>query len=187
MRVVFGFALALMASVSAQAQAQTVQGPWIEARGGWDHVAEDGESESGLLYGAAAGYDVAIGGKGFIGAQAGIAGSTLEVCDLGACSSAGRDIEVLARGGFMVADRTALYALAGYTNGRLNFDVPGLSGGLDVDGFRLGGGIQQQFGGNFYSKLEYRYTNYGNATLLGVDLGDAGDRHQLSASFGIRF
>jgi outer membrane immunogenic protein len=180
--------LVIAAALAATgAQAQNFQGPWVEARAGWDHVSEAGTSESGFLYGAAAGYDFAFASKAFIGLQAGIAGSTMEYCDFGVCTKAGRDIEVLARAGVAVADRTALYALGGYTNGRINFSTAGLSGGVNADGFRLGAGVEQQFGSKTYTKLEYRYSNYGDATLAGFNLGDAGDRHQVSASFGIRF
>jgi outer membrane immunogenic protein len=182
------YLLVIAAALGATAaQAQSFKGPWIEARGGWDHVSEAGTSESGFLYGAAAGYDLAVGGKAFLGLQAGISGSTLDYCDLGVCTKAGRDIEALARAGFAVADRTALYALGGHTHGRINFSAAGLSGGVNVNGFRLGAGVEQQFGSKTYTKLEYRYTNYGDATLAGFNLGDAGDRHQVSASFGIRF
>lgn len=179
--------VAVVALSANAANAQSFKGPWIEARGGWDHVSEAGASESGFLYGAAAGYDIALGSKAFLGLQAGIAGSTLEYCDLGICTKAGRDIEVLARAGVAVADRTALYAFGGYTNGRINFTAAGLSGGVNADGFRLGAGVEQQFGSKTYTKLEYRYSNYGDATLAGFNLGDAGNRHQVSASFGIRF
>jgi outer membrane immunogenic protein len=183
-------ATALVASTTAQAQ--SVQGPWVEARAGWDHSSSDGESASGLLYGAAVGYDFAVGGKGFIGAQAGISGSTLDACaDDGIdeiCAKAGRDIEVLARGGFMVAERTALYALAGYANGRVSAEVVGFERiGTNFGGYRLGAGVEQQFGSGTYAKLEYRFTDYGNASLVGINIGDAGNRHQVSGSFGIRF
>ncbi len=180
--------IAALAVISASAaNAQTVNGPWAEARGGWDNSSGDGESSSGFLYGAAAGYDIGVGSKGFIGVQAGITGSTLNECDLGVCVSAGRDIEILARAGFAVAQQTSLYGLAGYSNGRVNFDSGALQGGVNIDGLRIGAGVEQQWGGRTFTKLEYRYTDYGSATVLGIDLGDAGNRHQVSASFGLRF
>jgi outer membrane immunogenic protein len=178
------FLIAAVALAATGAQAQTFQGPWVEARAGWDHVSDAGTSESGFLYGAAAGYDFAVGGKAFVGLQTGIAGATTKDCSGPGCTKAGRDIEVLARAGVAVADRTALYALGGYTNGRASIEG---FGGFNVDGFRLGAGVEQQFGSKTYTKLEYRYSNYGDVTFAGINLGDFGNRHQVSASFGIRF
>lgn len=176
--------IAAAALAATGAQAQNFQGPWVEARAGWDHVSQGGTSESGFLYGAAAGYDFTVGSKAFVGLQTGVAGATTKDCSGPGCTKAGRDIEVLVRAGVAVADRTALYALGGYTNGRASIEG---FGGFNLDGFRLGAGVEQQFGSKTYTKLEYRYSNYGDATFAGVNLGDAGDRHQVSASFGIRF
>lgn len=176
--------IAAAALAATGAQAQNFQGPWVEARAGWDHIKGAGYSESGFLYGASVGYDHAIGSKAFFGLQAGVTGSTTKDCSGPGCTKAGRDIEVLARAGVAVADRTALYALGGFTNGRASVNG---AGGLNIDGFRLGAGVEQQFGSKTYTKLEYRFTDYSDVNFGGVNFGDIGKRHQVSASFGIRF
>jgi outer membrane immunogenic protein len=177
-------ATALLASLAmaGTAQAADVQGPWVEARAGWDKF----DGSSGLIYGAAAGYDFGVSDKIFLGLQAGIAGSTVEECFEGVCANAGRDIEVLARLGGNVGSKTALYALAGYANSRFGGSFEGLSLGTNLNGLRLGAGVQQGFGGNTYGKLEYRFTSYGDGALAGETV-EGGDRHQVSVSFGIRF
>jgi outer membrane immunogenic protein len=176
------------ASITTAANAAEVQGPWIEARAGWDHLPGDGEvgSVNGLLYGVAAGYDFKIGGSGFLGLQAGISGSTGEFCINGACAGAGRDIEILARAGVSVAERTAVYALAGYANSRATANFEGFEVGTNSDGLRLGLGVEQGFGKNLYSKLEYRFTTYADDQIEGEEV-DGGNRHQVSVSFGVRF
>lgn len=177
-------ATALLASLmmAGTAQAADVQGPWVEARAGWDNL----DSTSGLLYGAAAGYDFGVSDKIFLGLQAGISGSTAEECFEGICANTGRDIEVLARFGGNVGSKTALYALAGYANSRFGASFEGLSAGTNLNGLRLGAGVQQGFGGNTYGKLEYRLTSYGDSSVEGETV-EGGDRHQVSVSFGIRF
>ena len=176
------------ASLAASANAAEVQGPWIEARAGWDHVPGDEEfgSVNGLLYGAAVGYDFKIGGSGFLGLQAGISGSTGEVCFEGVCAGAGRDIEILARAGVSVAERTSIHALAGYANSRAAASFAGFDIGANSDGLRLGAGVEQGFGKNLYSKLEYRFTTYADDEIEGIEV-DGGNRHQVSVSFGVRF
>ena len=176
--------IAAAALAATSAQAQNFKGPWVEGRAGWDHVRGEGRSNSGFLYGMAAGYDHALGNNVFFGLQTGIAGATTKECFDGDCVKAGRDIEILARAGVAVAPSTAVYALGGYTNGRVS--VTDL-GSINFDGLRLGAGVEQQFGSKTYTKLEYRYTDYSNVRFFGEDLGDVGKRHQVSASFGIRF
>lgn len=160
-------------------QAAEVQGPWIEARAGWDRSSPN----SGIAYGAAAGYDFGVGEKTFLGLQAGLAGSSMKECIGNICATAGRDIEVLARGGGAVAKSTLLYAMAGYANSRIA--VPAVGVGVNLSGFRAGAGVEQQLGSGdskgkaqTYAKLEYRFTTYEN---------DGGSRHQLTASLGVRF
>jgi outer membrane immunogenic protein len=174
------FTAALFAAGTAQAA--EVQGPWIEARAGWDSL----DGTSGLLYGGAIGYDFAVSDKIFLGLQAGLAGSTAEECEFGVCANVGRDIEVLARLGGSVGSKTSLYALAGYANSRFGGSFEGLELGTNLSGFRAGAGVEQAFGGNTYGKLEYRFTAYGDGDLAGEPI-EGGNRHQLSASFGIRF
>mgnify|MGYP002777105667 CR=1 FL=1 len=168
--------------LAGTARAADVQGPWIEARAGWDKF----DGNSGLVYGGAVGYDFAVSDKIFLGLQAGLAGSTVEECFEGVCANAGRDIEVLARLGGNVAGKTALYALAGYANSRFGGSFADLNFGTNLDGLRLGAGVQQGFGGNTYGKLEYRFTSYGDGEIEGEPI-EGGDRHQVSVSFGIRF
>ena len=175
-------ALAAALTMAGAAQAADVQGPWIEARAGWDKF----DGNSGLIYGAAAGYDFAVSDKIFLGLQAGIAGSTVEECEFGVCANAGRDIEVLARLGGNVAEKTALYVLAGYANSRFGGSFEGIEVGTNLSGFRAGAGVQQAFGSKTYGKLEYRFTSYGNGEIEGETV-EGGDRHQVSVSFGIRF
>lgn len=180
-------AAALSATAASAANAEGTNGPWLEARAGWDRYSLEGESTDGALYGAAFGYDIAVGNKVFVGVQAGMVGSTARECELGLCVGSGRDIELLARAGVAVAQRTSVYALAGYADGRINAtENDARIGAVTTGGLRLGAGVEQGFGGKTYSKLEYRYTDYGDIAAFGEEV-NAGNRHQLSVSFGVRF
>jgi len=167
------------------------------------------ESVEGALFGVGVGYDFDLGGV-----VAGIEGEfsestgkqeldeTLDGINFTSSVKTGRDLYVGGRIGFRAAPSTLVYAKGGYTNtsieagfetadDRFEFDS-------NVDGWRLGAGIEQLFGPNAYGKIEYRYSNYGNLDFSDdFDLDDFEaedfntdidlDRHQIVAGVGFRF
>jgi outer membrane immunogenic protein len=171
MRILAATALVLAATAapaSAQDVAAPFTGPRVEALAGWDHVGADGEGESGFAYGGALGYDAQVG-SAVVGAEAEVIGSTVE--DSGV--SAGRDLYVGARVGFVAGGTTLIYGKGGYTNARVEFG----NVGENYDGYRFGAGVERNFG-RFYGKVEYRYSRYDDIEL---------NRDQVVAGIGIRF
>ena len=162
------------------------------------------ETAAGLLYGVDAGYDIAYGGA-LIGAEAEISGSTgkvnndtVDVNTLGyGRVKAGRDLYLGLRAGFLATPSTLVYAKGGYTNTRL--DLTASDGETEtgrhynLDGYRIGAGVEQALGPKTYAKLEYRYSNYGDARLEYANGGNTNnfsvdtDRHQVVAGVGLRF
>lgn len=186
----------------------------IGALGGYDGIRPgssedsdldgDDETVNGFLYGVDAGYDFALGGA-LVGAEVEYTDSTGKVetsrtdpnfFGFGRVST-GRDLYVGARAGILATPSTLVYAKGGYTNARLN--VLASDGTTDqrenfeVDGYRIGAGVEQAIGTRAYAKLEYRYSNYSNAdfefrdgsTTSNFDIDT--DRHQVVAGVGIRF
>ncbi|OYY69959.1 outer membrane protein [Sphingomonas sp. 28-63-12] len=167
-------------------------------------IAGDNQTASGLLYGGDVGYDVGVG-RFVIGAEAELTGSTAKVNNSPIDPNnfgygrvkAGRDLYAGARLGMLVGPKTMLYAKGGYTNAR--FDLTASDGTTEtgrhynLDGYRVGAGIEHALTPNSYAKIEYRYSNYGNARLeypngtntnnFSVDT----DRHQVAVGFGFRF
>lgn len=165
----------------------------------------DDQSAEGFLYGVEAGYDLPVGGV-VLGVEAELNDSTAKTRinradpnTFGYGSvTAGRDIYAGVRVGVPVSPGTLLYAKGGYTNARLNVLAADGSTELEdqnfqLDGWRLGAGVEKSFGNNMYGKVEYRYSNYtkgdfqysdGTTTnTFGVDT----DRHQIVAGVGVRF
>ena len=111
----------------------------------------------------------------------------------------GRDLYFGARVGVLAQPDLLVYAKGGYTNARYNidasFDGDEFRTRVDTDGFRLGAGLEYALSGNSFAKVEYRYSNYGDAeidfeneNLSDVDLGSIDtDRHQVVVGFGLRF
>jgi outer membrane immunogenic protein len=162
----------------------------VEGIAGWDRPNVSGVKDNGVVYGVGAGFDFQAGGV-VLGVEGEASDSTSDKCVAGfvvagdrACSKAGRDLYAGGRIGGVVGANTLIYAKAGYTNGRLTSNYTGATGGPasfrlheDLDGVRVGGGIEHAVGRNAFVKAEYRYSNYEHDV----------DRHQVVAGFGFRF
>ena len=199
----------------AQEVNPTFTGPRVEGLVGYDHIGagssinnpHDDQNASGFLYGGAVGFDFAAGGA-VIGVDAEYTDSTARVDNNNGSSGTqsnafgfgrvetGRDLYVGARAGILATPRTLVYIKGGYTNARLNAiardGVTELSGDYDLDGYRLGAGAEFAVTPKSYAKIEYRYSNYGDATfrvngndVAGFDVDT--DRHQVLVGYGIRF
>lgn len=215
--VLTAFVATAAAAVATPALAQSANGPFdgfrVGAVAGWDGLRPgsghnssitDGHGADGFLYGADLGYDHQMGNL-VIGAEGEVDGSTAKTTNDPVDSAAlgygrvkaGRDLYIGGRVGYTVAPTTMLYAKAGYTNARLdlaaNNGTTTYGDHYNLDGYRLGVGVEQAFGRNAYGKLEYRYSNYGDARLEYPDGANTNnfdvntDRHQVVAGVGFRF
>ena len=167
-------------------------------------ISGDDQTADGLLYGGEVGYDFQVGPV-VVGVEGEVAVSTAKVrydtpdpADFGYGSvKAGRDLYAGARVGFLASPRTLVYAKGGYTNARFDLTASdgttAVGGNFNLGGYRVGAGIEHSLSRNTYAKIEYRYSNYGNARLeypngattdsFSVDT----DRHQVAVGFGFRF
>ncbi len=177
---------------------------------GVDTSDNDGdESIDGALFGVGVGYDFDLGGivagiEGEFTESSGEqeADETIDGVSFTNGIETGRDLYVGGRIGFRAGPSTLVYGKAGYTNTSIEANIEG--GGdrfefdSNVDGWRLGAGIEQLFGPNMFGKLEYRYSNYNNLDFSDdFDLDDFEaedfntdidlDRHQVVAAIGFRF
>ena len=187
-------AVIVAATVATPAYAQSDQpftGFRLEAVGGWDRVQADGGHDNGVTFGAGVGYDFQLGGA-VVGIEGEASDSTTKECaadvlEIGdeLCIKAGRDLYAGARVGAVVGTGTLLYVKGGYTNARATVDYDAAPAGIltdhkasdNLDGFRVGGGVEHKLGQNAFLKAEYRYSNY---------QGDFA-RHQVVAGAGFRF
>lgn len=207
-------ASALATPAFAQDVDPTFTGPRIGALAGFDAVKAgssedsdiqgDDQSAEGFLYGLDVGYDVAVG-RLIVGVEGELTDSTGKVDNdysdpnyygFGRVKT-GRDLYIGARIGTKVAPKTIAYVKGGYTNQRLN--VLAANGTYEqddhfnLDGWRVGAGVEQALGRNAYAKLEYRYSNYTNADYTFTDGSTSSnfdidtDRHQVVVGVGFRF
>ncbi|MES2338830.1 MAG: outer membrane beta-barrel protein [Pseudomonadota bacterium] len=207
------FATTIATPALAQDADTTFTGLRIEGSLGYDHVGagssvsnnngRDDQKIDGLLYGGGIGYDFAAGGA-VIGIEGEITGSTAKSEQQPYTSTfgfgrvaAGRDLYAGARAGILASPNTLLYVKGGYTNAKLNVlagnTTTTTDTGFKLDGWRVGAGAERALSGNSFAKLEYRYSNYNDARLQYGNGATSGrfdidtDRHQVVASYGIRF
>ncbi|HEX8191383.1 MAG TPA: outer membrane beta-barrel protein [Allosphingosinicella sp.] len=164
----------------------------VEGIVGYDTTKDDGEGQDGVVYGVGVGYDVQAGNLVF-GVTGEASKSTIDGCVAGAvvtgdelCIEAGRELSIGGRVGVVAGSNALLYAHAGYTNARVDVDyTPATVGGANpfanqsnnLDGVRVGGGVELGIGRNAFAKAEYRYSNYEQGF----------DRHQVVGGIGLRF
>ena len=184
-------AAAISATPASAQEAAPFSGVRVEGIVGYDTTDVEDENSSGVAYGVGVGYDFQMGGL-VAGIEAEASDSTLDECvsdvDLVGdelCVQAGRDLYVGGRIGAAVSRNVLLYGKAGYTNARVALDYEdGTAGtvldfeeGENLDGVRVGAGLEFALGPNSFAKAEYRYSNYEQGF----------DRHQAVAGFGFRF
>ena len=161
----------------------------LEGLVGYETTDVEDSDTDGTTYGVGVGYDVQAGSTVF-GVEAEAMKSGLEECVSGVeitgdqlCVEGGRDLYVGGRFGAAIGANSLVYAKAGYTNARLRADYRTTPTGTlvstrdDLDGARVGAGVQFGFGTGMYAKAEYRYSNY----------EDGFDKHQGVVGLGFKF
>jgi outer membrane immunogenic protein len=198
-------AVGLMAS-AAPALAQSFQGFHADATVGYDRVGarvSDGTSsikghKSGVVFGAAAGWDFQAGSLVF-GPYGGIDFATTKRCtpifgnDKG-CAKAKRNFEAGGRLGAVVGDKTLLYGKVAYVNGRATLsytDFSDATNNLSLSdnrgGIRFGAGASYMLSSSLYVTGEYRYTKYDTYRDAASGVSLRINRHQAVGGIGVHF
>lgn len=130
-------------------------GPRIEVTAGADDVTR-GVDPTEVTYGAGVGYDLQFGRV-----VAGVEAAVDNVFDR-------RDIGVGARLGYVLNENVLAYGKVGYSNFKPTTR-------LELEGLRLGAGLEVNVAGPVYGKVEYRYTDFEGKTgkhggLVGVGI-----------------
>ncbi|MBS0503961.1 MAG: porin family protein [Proteobacteria bacterium] len=188
--ILAALAATAMATPALAQDAAPFTGFRLEGLVGYDHVKGNGGGRDGVAYGIGAGYDFQLGGA-VLGIEGEAMDSSAKGCDTNfvtatdrICANAKRDLYAGARIGAAVTPNTLLYAKAGYTNARFGVTytdsatpTANFSARDNLDGIRVGAGVEQKFGQNLYAKAEYRYSNYEQGI----------SRHQVVGGIGFRF
>jgi outer membrane immunogenic protein len=149
-------ALVATALVTTPAYANDFGGIYVEGTAGYEDVLGNVDTAD-VAYGASAGVNIPVGDL-IVGAEA----TVDNVFD-------NRDVGASAKLGY-VFGKFMPYAKVGYANYE---DVTS----RNLDGLRVGGGLEYNIGTNSYIKTEYRYTDFAGNT----------GKHSALVGLGIRF
>lgn len=189
--MIAALAASALATPAFAQDAEPFTGARVEGLIGYEEADTDAGSEGGIAYGIAAGYDFSLGGA-VAGVEVEYADSDISGCDTGVlvatdeiCARGMRDLYVGGRIGAVVGSNVLVYGKAGYTNAQFGVDyedgtaatAPDFSVEDELDGVRLGAGLEFALSENLYLKGEYRYSNYEQGF----------DKHQGLAGIGFRF
>ena len=132
---------AAAAFVATPAMANDFAGVRAEVTAGLDDVT-GGVDPTKVTYGAGVGLDAELYKNVVVGVEA-----TLDnVFDR-------RNVGAAARVGYVVADKALVFAKVGYANWKQTTTA-------ELEGLRVGGGIEANLYGPVYGKIEYRYTDF---------------------------
>ena len=134
-------AAAALAFAATPAMANDFTGVRAEVTAGLDDVT-GGIDPTEVTYGAGIGLDAELYKNVVVGVEA-----TLDnVFDR-------RNVGAAARIGYVVADRALVYGKVGYANWKQTTSA-------ELEGLRLGAGVEAKLAGPVYGKVEYRYTDF---------------------------
>lgn len=132
---------AAAAFVATPAMANDFAGVRAEVTAGLDDVT-GGVDPTEVTYGAGVGLDAELYKNVVVGVEA-----TLDnVFDR-------RNVGAAARVGYVVADKALVFAKVGYANWKQTTTA-------ELEGLRVGGGVEANLYGPVYGKIEYRYTDF---------------------------
>ena len=194
------FGLLLSALTSPVFAAEPFSGPFVGVQAGYERTELGtvsgtlgnlpvGRLNDTVTGGIFAGFDHKLSPRVVLGAEAGI--NLTDSDDLGTTIGGNRigidperSMDLSARLGYLVDDRTLLYARGGYTNVRAETTISTAaavrSDSSNLDGWLVGGGIERSLSDSISTRLEYRYSD------LSAHDGKF-DRHQVLLGVAYRF
>jgi outer membrane immunogenic protein len=127
--------------ITTPAMANDFAGVRGEATAGLDNVT-DGVDPTKVTYGFGAGLDAKLYNNVIVGVEA----TVDNVFDR-------RNVGAGARLGYVIADKALVYGKVGYSNWKQTTTA-------ELEGLRVGGGVEANLYGPVYGKIEYRYTDF---------------------------
>lgn len=199
-KLVFAALATFAGFVATPSQADDFDGPYIGAQAGWNRaeVADatiesqpvDAESSrDALVLGGYAGYNHKIDDRLVIGAEVGFSGAfddELRAQSGGAAITIDPrySFDLTARAGYLVNDKTLVYVRGGYANSRVRTTLVTNDATTresdNLDGWLVGGGVERALTDQVSTRLEYRYTDFGNN-------GGRYDQHQALVGISYNF
>lgn len=144
MKTIVMAAAAALALFATPAMANEFTGVRAEVTAGFDDVtgAPNADKSNTVTYGAGVGLDAELYDNVIVGVEATVDNVFSR-----------RNIGASARVGYVVADTVLVYGKVGYSNWQAVTST-------ELEGLRVGGGVEANLVGPVYAKAEYRYTDF---------------------------
>lgn len=153
---------------------------------GWGdgEVAGVDESFDGARFGGFVGYNWDLGNQLVVGLEGDLNYDWNEETVLGADVKTGMNWSARGRIGYAM-DRALLYAAGGYTGTNIEADGAGGSDDDTLHGWTIGGGVDYAVTDRVFTRLEYRYNDFGSGTLGGADVDF--NQHVVNVGLAVKF
>lgn len=190
----------LVGTATAPASAQIFAGPYVGAQAGWNQnkigdveadigTAQIAQSRDAATLGIFAGYNVQPTGGVVLSAEGAVNFGldddiTSSSKDATATINPEYGFDLGLRAGYLVTDKTLVYARGGYENIRVKISMDDNDGPrrdkANLDGWSIGAGIERAIIDRISARLEYRYSDLGSND-------NKFERHQVLAGVAWHF
>lgn len=155
---------------------------------GWGNGEVEGvagqQDFDGARFGGFAGYNWDLGNQLVVGVEGDLNYDWNEENVAGTDFDSGLNWSARARIGYAM-DRALLFAAGGYTG----TNISGQGAGFDEDdtlhGWTIGGGVDYALTDRVFTRVEYRYNDFGSGNLGGTDVNF--DQHVVNVGLAVKF
>ncbi|KQW29385.1 hypothetical protein ASE36_13170 [Rhizobium sp. Root274] len=154
---------------------------------GWGDGSVDGfgsESFDGARLGGFVGYNWDMGNQLVVGLEGDLNYDWNEESIGGADVDTGLNWSARARVGYAM-DRALLFAAGGYTGTNVSADSPLGDDDDTLHGWTIGGGVDYAVTDRMFTRIEYRYNDFGSGSLGGADVDF--DQHVVNVGLAVKF
>jgi outer membrane immunogenic protein len=156
---------------------------------GWGDGTVDGvgsEDFDGARLGGFVGYNWDMGNQLVVGLEGDLNYDWNEetVTGTGVDVNSGLNWSARARVGYAM-DRALLFVAGGYTGTNIEADGPAGSDDDTLHGWTIGGGVDYAVTDRMFTRIEYRYNDFGSGDLGGADVDF--DQHVVNVGLAVKF
>lgn len=142
------------------------------------------DSFDGARLGGFVGYNWDLGNQLVVGLEGDLNYDWNEETIAGTDINSGLNWSARARVGYAM-DRALLFAAGGYTGTNISADGAGIDDDDTLHGWTIGAGVDYALTDRMFTRVEYRYNDFGSGDLGGADVDF--DQHVVNVGLAVKF